>query len=297
MRVRVLGSAAGGGFPQWNCRCGTCEAARAGVRARPRTQSSLAIRGDDGPWFLVNASPDLRQQLETLDARARRRRPRVADRRRAADRRGDRPHGGAAAAARVGDAGARLRRRGRRARADGRVSRAARCWSATAAPNGRRSNRGARSRSTARASRSSRSRRRRRAALSRGRRARGERVRLPRPRDRRRRHLRPRARQTGRRRARPASPPATSCSWTGRSGATTSSRGWASRTAARATWATCRSRAPAGRSRRSPRLERPRKVLVHINNTNPILLEDSPEREQVVRAGVEVAYDGLEVEL
>jgi pyrroloquinoline quinone biosynthesis protein B len=44
-------------------------------------------------------------------------------------------------------------------------------------------------------------------------------------------------------------------------------------------------------------LERPRKVLVHINNTNPILLEDSPEREEVVRAGVEVAYDGLEVEL
>ena len=68
MRVRVLGSAAGGGFPQWNCRCGTCEAARAGVRARPRTQSSLAIRGAEGPWFLVNASPDLRQQLETLHA-------------------------------------------------------------------------------------------------------------------------------------------------------------------------------------------------------------------------------------
>jgi pyrroloquinoline quinone biosynthesis protein B len=69
MRVRVLGSAAGGGFPQWNCHCGTCEAARTGVRARPRTQSSLAVRGDDGPWFLVNASPDLRQQLETLDSR------------------------------------------------------------------------------------------------------------------------------------------------------------------------------------------------------------------------------------
>jgi pyrroloquinoline quinone biosynthesis protein B len=66
VRVRVLGSAAGGGFPQWNCHCGTCEAARAGIRARPRTQSSLAIRGDDGPWFLVNASPDARQQLETL---------------------------------------------------------------------------------------------------------------------------------------------------------------------------------------------------------------------------------------
>ena len=44
-------------------------------------------------------------------------------------------------------------------------------------------------------------------------------------------------------------------------------------------------------------LERPRKILVHINNTNPILLEDSPEREAVVRAGVEVAYDGLEVDL
>jgi pyrroloquinoline quinone biosynthesis protein B len=69
VRVRVLGSAAGGGYPQWNCRCGVCDAARAGVRARPRTQSSLAIRGDDGPWFLVNASPDLRQQLETLDPR------------------------------------------------------------------------------------------------------------------------------------------------------------------------------------------------------------------------------------
>jgi pyrroloquinoline quinone biosynthesis protein B len=67
MRVRVLGSAAGGGFPQWNCRCETCEAARAGERARPRTQSSLAVRGDDGPWFLVNASPDVRQQLESLD--------------------------------------------------------------------------------------------------------------------------------------------------------------------------------------------------------------------------------------
>jgi pyrroloquinoline quinone biosynthesis protein B len=64
--VRVLGSAAGGGFPQWNCRCEICEAARAGTRARPRTQSSLAIRGREGPWFLVNASPDARQQLELL---------------------------------------------------------------------------------------------------------------------------------------------------------------------------------------------------------------------------------------
>jgi pyrroloquinoline quinone biosynthesis protein B len=66
VNVRILGSAAGGGFPQWNCHCPTCEAARVGVRARPRTQSSLAIRGEDGPWFLVNASPDARQQLEAL---------------------------------------------------------------------------------------------------------------------------------------------------------------------------------------------------------------------------------------
>ena len=66
MRARVLGSAAGGGFPQWNCRCPTCDAARAGTGARPRTQSSLGIRAQDGPWFLVNASPDLRQQLEGL---------------------------------------------------------------------------------------------------------------------------------------------------------------------------------------------------------------------------------------
>ena len=54
---------------------------------------------------------------------------------------------------------------------------------------------------------------------------------------------------------------------------------------------------PGGTLEALERLERPRKVLVHINNTNPILLEDSPEREAVVRAGVEVAYDGLEVEL
>ena len=68
VRARILGSAAGGGFPQWNCRCPTCEAARTGTDARPRTQSSLAIRGAEGPWFLANASPDLRQQLEGLAA-------------------------------------------------------------------------------------------------------------------------------------------------------------------------------------------------------------------------------------
>jgi pyrroloquinoline quinone biosynthesis protein B len=54
---------------------------------------------------------------------------------------------------------------------------------------------------------------------------------------------------------------------------------------------------PGGTLEALARLERPRKALIHINNTNPILLEDSPERGAVVRAGVEVAYDGLEVEL
>jgi pyrroloquinoline quinone biosynthesis protein B len=67
VRARILGSAAGGGFPQWNCRCPTCEAARSGA-AVPRTQSSIAIRGETGPWWLANASPDLRQQLELLAA-------------------------------------------------------------------------------------------------------------------------------------------------------------------------------------------------------------------------------------
>ena len=54
---------------------------------------------------------------------------------------------------------------------------------------------------------------------------------------------------------------------------------------------------PGGTLEALARLERPRTALVHINNTNPILLEDSPEREAVIRAGIEIAYDGLEVEL
>jgi pyrroloquinoline quinone biosynthesis protein B len=67
MIVRILGAAAGGGYPQWNCYCGVCLAARAGPeRARPRTQSSLAFRAPGRPWYLVNASPDLRQQIADL---------------------------------------------------------------------------------------------------------------------------------------------------------------------------------------------------------------------------------------
>jgi pyrroloquinoline quinone biosynthesis protein B len=64
MRVRILGSAAGGGVPQWNCRCPNCAAARAGSPdVRPRTQSSVAVSADGRLWFLLNVSPDVRQQL------------------------------------------------------------------------------------------------------------------------------------------------------------------------------------------------------------------------------------------
>jgi pyrroloquinoline quinone biosynthesis protein B len=60
----VLGSAAGGGFPQWNCRCPVCSLAWAGdKRVRARTQASLAVSVDQGRWILLNASPDLRAQL------------------------------------------------------------------------------------------------------------------------------------------------------------------------------------------------------------------------------------------
>jgi pyrroloquinoline quinone biosynthesis protein B len=64
MRVKVLGSAAGGGFPQWNCNCPNCSALRNGsAKARPRTQAQVAVSPDPLHWFLLNASPDLRQQL------------------------------------------------------------------------------------------------------------------------------------------------------------------------------------------------------------------------------------------
>ncbi|GAA4847465.1 pyrroloquinoline quinone biosynthesis protein PqqB [Saccharopolyspora rosea] len=66
MWVRVLGSAAGGGFPQWNCACPTCRAARDGSRpCLPRTQSSIAVTADRRRWYLINASPDLRAQIES----------------------------------------------------------------------------------------------------------------------------------------------------------------------------------------------------------------------------------------
>jgi pyrroloquinoline quinone biosynthesis protein B len=60
----VLGAAAGGGYPQWNCRCPVCRLAWAGdPRVKPRTQASLAVSADGEHWILLNASPDLRAQL------------------------------------------------------------------------------------------------------------------------------------------------------------------------------------------------------------------------------------------
>lgn len=65
MWLRVLGAAAGGGYPQWNCGCPGCRAVRDGSRpAVPRTQSSIAVSADRTTWYLVNASPDLRAQIE-----------------------------------------------------------------------------------------------------------------------------------------------------------------------------------------------------------------------------------------
>ena len=70
MYVRVLGSAAGGGFPQWNCNCRNCSGVRDGtLRAVTRTQSSIAVSGDDSTrWALVNASPDILSQLRANPA-------------------------------------------------------------------------------------------------------------------------------------------------------------------------------------------------------------------------------------
>lgn len=67
MHVQILGSAAGGGFPQWNCNCANCDAMRKGtLNARARTQSSIAISEDGEHWILCNASPDIRAQLASF---------------------------------------------------------------------------------------------------------------------------------------------------------------------------------------------------------------------------------------
>ncbi|AHB49137.1 pyrroloquinoline quinone biosynthesis protein PqqB [Hyphomicrobium nitrativorans NL23] len=64
MRIRILGAAAGGGFPQWNCNCLNCANVRAGTPGfRPRTQCSLAVSDNGRDWVLLNTAPDLRQQI------------------------------------------------------------------------------------------------------------------------------------------------------------------------------------------------------------------------------------------
>lgn len=67
MLLRILGSAAGGGSPQWNCTCPVCRAVRGGF-APPRTQSSLAVSADERHWTLINASPDVHGQIESFAA-------------------------------------------------------------------------------------------------------------------------------------------------------------------------------------------------------------------------------------
>jgi pyrroloquinoline quinone biosynthesis protein B len=66
MQVKILGSAAGGAFPQWNCACANCRALRAGTfHGKRRTQTQVAIGEDGRSWFLLGASPDLRTQIES----------------------------------------------------------------------------------------------------------------------------------------------------------------------------------------------------------------------------------------
>jgi pyrroloquinoline quinone biosynthesis protein B len=68
LRAVVLGAAAGGGFPQWNSNAPACRRARSGNgAARPRTQASLAVTANDTDWFVLNASPDLRLQIEATE--------------------------------------------------------------------------------------------------------------------------------------------------------------------------------------------------------------------------------------
>jgi pyrroloquinoline quinone biosynthesis protein B len=67
MRARVLGAAAGGGFPQWNCACDNCRGVRAGdPHFAPATQDALALSAARGRWLVVNASPDVHRQIQAF---------------------------------------------------------------------------------------------------------------------------------------------------------------------------------------------------------------------------------------
>jgi pyrroloquinoline quinone biosynthesis protein B len=210
VRVRVLGSAAGGGFPQWNCHCGTCEAARAGVRARARTQSSLAIRGADGHTL----DPGRPQPLDGSSL--------------------------AVEAFPVGGDAPRYLGSDVELESSGFVFRDSRTGGVLAYVPGL-------------------------ASLD-------DRV-----------------------SARLAASDLVLVDGTFWHDDDLARLGISDRTARDMGHTPLAG--PGGSLAVLGGLQRPRKVLVHINNTNPILLEDSDEREEVVRAGVEVAYDGLEVEL
>jgi pyrroloquinoline quinone biosynthesis protein B len=68
MQIKILGSAAGGAFPQWNCACANCRAVRAGTfHGKARAQTQVAISQDGRSWFLLGASPDLRSQIESTE--------------------------------------------------------------------------------------------------------------------------------------------------------------------------------------------------------------------------------------
>src|ERR1035441_7235481 len=67
LRLKLLGTAAGGGFPQWNCNCALCREARLGnPGVQTRTQSCATVSADGKSWFLLNASPDIRHQIEAF---------------------------------------------------------------------------------------------------------------------------------------------------------------------------------------------------------------------------------------
>lgn len=69
MFVHVLGSGAGGGFPQWNCNCVNCKGVREGtIKTSPRTQSSIAVSANGTDWILFNTSPDIKKQLDDFPA-------------------------------------------------------------------------------------------------------------------------------------------------------------------------------------------------------------------------------------
>jgi pyrroloquinoline quinone biosynthesis protein B len=69
MQIRVLGSAAGGGFPQWNCNCLNCSGVRQGsINAQMRTQSSIIVGNGSPDWALINASPDVLTQIKQTPA-------------------------------------------------------------------------------------------------------------------------------------------------------------------------------------------------------------------------------------